>query len=179
MGSVRYRTRMTWLAAGLAAAGCVRMEVDTQFDPQASFDGMTTWAWMPDRPPDAATGRAFLERMITGAIRSELEGNGYTEAAYEQADLWVNYQLATGQGLDVRTSYDPYGRNVGIGPDVWVDTEETFYVDGTLIIDILEPDSRRLLWRGVASEAIRADPEDAQGAIDKAARALLERFPPK
>lgn len=173
---------MKRIIAGLAAtflvAGCATMQTDTSHDPEASFAGFETYAWMPDRPPDAATGRAFLQRMITNAVDGELGAAGFTRAEEAEADFWVNYHLASEGGLEVRKTYDPYGTVTGFGPDVWNNTRETTYVEGSLILDVVEPGTRRLLWRGVAREAVPAAPEEAQRAIADAADRLLGDFPP-
>ena len=162
----------------MGSAGCVTMEVRTEYDPAASFEGWKTYAWMPDRPAMEADGRVFVSRMVRQAVEAELTAKGYrlTETA---PDFWVNYYVAAGGDLEVERTFSVYGRPDRFGPDVRDDSEETVFVSGTLVLDILVPGTRTLLWRAVAEKAVREGPEAADTAITGAVRRLLASFPPK
>ena len=67
--------------------------------------------------------------------------------------------------------YAPYG---------WADTYVYEYDEGTLILDVLEPKSRQLIWRGSGTEEVwfSATPEQRQTALNEMARAILVNLPP-
>ena len=53
--------------------------------------------------------------------------------------------------------------------------------EGTLALDVVNPETNRLMWRGTAKTRINVDVSDRkqEARINKAARKLLEQFPPK
>ncbi len=54
------------------------------------------------------------------------------------------------------------------------------YLEGTLILDIVDGRNDRLIWRGWASGALDHDPkpEDVRMYVNEAVRKILEKFPP-
>jgi hypothetical protein len=58
---------------------------------------------------------------------------------------------------------------------------ETTSTYGTLILDVYDPKLKSLVWRGTASDTLRAksSPEKRQARLDKAVKKLLAKFPPK
>jgi hypothetical protein len=50
--------------------------------------------------------------------------------------------------------------------------------EGMLVLDIIEADSNRVVWRGTAVGLI-GDPSKRQEAIEGAVGRLLQNFPPK
>jgi hypothetical protein len=161
----------------MGGAGCVTMDVRTEHDPRASFEGWETFAWMPDRPAIEADGRPWVGRMVRQAVEAELARQGYRLDS-SAPDLWINYYVASGADLDIMTTFSVYGRPDRFGPDVRHTSEETVFVSGTLVLDVLQPGTRALLWRGVAEQAVREGPEAADKAISEATRRLLASFPP-
>ena len=168
------------LASGAMLAGCATTRITTQYDPEASFSGIATYGWIEGREPDAATGRASLERMIRQATETELSARGLRLAAPgAEPSILVNYHLAA-DSLLVATTFDPYGIGAGerFGPDQWNETRETAYLAGTLILDVVSPRDRSLMWRGVAEGAVPEGPENADRAIRDAVQRMLRDFPP-
>jgi hypothetical protein len=55
------------------------------------------------------------------------------------------------------------------------------YDEGTLLIDVLEPGSQRLLWRGVGRAEVHriSDPAKREERLREAVAKILERFPPE
>lgn len=53
------------------------------------------------------------------------------------------------------------------------------YQDGTLIIDIIEPSTRSLVWRGWYSGVVNFDNTIDDKTIRRAAREILKAFPPR
>jgi hypothetical protein len=101
----------------------------------------------------------------------------------------VAFTFATQQQLDVRstpTSGVYYGRGyrgrrggvyTGWGGSA-VDVRQ--YTEGTLIIDILEPNGERLVWRGTGTTRLREekDPQKRIQKINAGVEKILAQFPP-
>ncbi len=54
------------------------------------------------------------------------------------------------------------------------------YLEGTLILDIVDDRNSKLIWRGWASGALDHDPrpDKVRMYVNKAVRKILEKFPP-
>lgn len=55
------------------------------------------------------------------------------------------------------------------------------YEEGTLILDVVDPKSKELMWRGSAQDEVnfKSTPEKAQAQINEAVNGMLEHFPPR
>jgi hypothetical protein len=51
------------------------------------------------------------------------------------------------------------------------------YKEGTVIVDVIDPETLDLLWRGSATATLGDDPEQNTKALQKAAVAIVEKFP--
>ena len=52
------------------------------------------------------------------------------------------------------------------------------YTQGTFIIDMIEPESGKSVWRSVTQSKLDGDAIKNQAKIDGAARLVLQNFPP-
>jgi hypothetical protein len=166
--------------AAVFLAGCAaKGDVETFHDPATSFDELRTWAFLPSRPPDAITNRPTLVRVIETAIREQMTANGFRLVPLGP-DFLVNYHVVGGD-VDVRTTWDLYGRADLFLIDAVRDSRSSVYVDGTMIVDVLDPENRSVLWRGVVSKAIPAGSGTArQGleAVERGVAQVVGQFPP-
>lgn len=55
---------------------------------------------------------------------------------------------------------------------------ESAYTEGTLVIDLRDPSTRSLVWRGIASEE-KSDGAKIEGKLDDMVRKAIEKYPPK
>jgi hypothetical protein len=55
------------------------------------------------------------------------------------------------------------------------------YTRGTLIIDIIDPSGKELLWRGVSARSLEEgrSPEEKASDVREIVIAILQKFPPK
>ena len=67
------------------------------------------------------------------------------------------------------------------GGSGYTDARVFEYDEGSLIIDLLDPTSRRIMWRGVIQAELSRDstPEERTARIDAAVRKILTKFPPE
>jgi hypothetical protein len=52
------------------------------------------------------------------------------------------------------------------------------YAEGTLVIDLRDPSTRSLVWRGIAREE-KSDAVKIEGKIDDMVKKAIEKYPPK
>ncbi len=183
--------RLALLFLLMLAAGCSTMQVNTDFDPAADFSTLRTYKWMPG--PQKTTGdprldNEILEKRIRTAVDEQLMARGYRKQSTGAPDFMVAYHVALRRKLAVSTMNSYYGYRAdwgwsyGAGAGAIGAESYTYeYEEGSLVIDIVAADTRRLIWRGSAQAEVNkaAKPEKKQAQINEAVTKMLERFPPK
>ncbi len=120
----------------------------------------------------------LVDRRITYAIQNNLEARGYAKA--DEADFRINFHTLTKDQTEVHDlGYGPapFGREPYFGDYSYGRLFIDKYEEGTLIIDIIDSASNRLVWRGAHTRRLqrRALNEiEAQAVVD----AILHNFPP-
>jgi hypothetical protein len=187
--------RFLVLLLAAALGGCSTLEVQTDYDPTADFSGFKTWAWVPGRQAETGDPRldnAILDGRIRRAVEIQLAEQGFQKASASEPDFLVGYLAAIEGKLDVQTVDRYYGYGPGPArsyryPPRWrsggVYGSETYvyeYEEGTLILDVVSPRTRQLVWRGSATAEVNqtADQERRDERLREAVRKMLERFPP-
>lgn len=176
------------LAAACAlSAGCNMLQVTTDYDPSADFGRYQTYAWL-DQPAsktgDYRLDSPLLAERLKRAIDEALPGRGLVLAEPEQADLLVGYHLTVQDKVDVTTidrhygygAYWRYGGGAG-----YSETYVSQYEQGTLVIDLVDTRSERLVWRGAGQSRLKASttPEESEERARNVVSHILFRFPPK
>ena len=154
----------------VALAGCTAIAVQHDYDPDVDFSTYRSFAWMPltahqSGVPDHLSG-PFLHKRIRKALAEELTESGL-DYAPESADVLVAYQLNYKNKSEINAAY-PHAIDV------------RRYREGTLIIDLVDPDTKALIWRGwgVSDLHRSTDPQQEQEQIERAVRKILARYPP-
>lgn len=111
-------------------------------------------------------------RRIRSAIESGFQNRGYVHAT-DEADMAVAYYASAHRKLDLRTFN--YGYTWRGFPRQRTEVYE--YQEGTVIIDVVDPASRELLWRGQGKAPVSTDPEEYAEQLEKTVRAILAKFP--
>jgi len=167
------------LLLGLAA--CSGITVTHDYDPEVDFSGLKTYAWYA--PPAAAAGVDTLTtRRISRAVDAELPLRGYRKVEGGSPDFLVHALAAIHQRIEAV----PTSASMGYG---WrggymaysTGTEIRAYDEGTLILDVISPATKVLLWRGTARAAVddSRSPEEREARIREAVALILDSFPPR
>jgi hypothetical protein len=176
------------LALALGPIGCRTFDVRTDFDPGIAFDGFKSYFWL--EPPrvegaDPFADNALLRKRLRLAIEGELDARGYRRVdSRESADFLVSYGVVLEEGFKVNGvssvggayggRYFGYGYGAGFGTANMRPTQES-----TLIIDLLDPHTEDLVWRGWADGIVRTrDKDRGEERLRKGVHSILEAFPP-
>ncbi len=180
-----------------ALAGCVSTEkIHTDFDCKADFSGLKKFAWVPDMKQESQDPRidnAVTEAKIRNAVEQALAAKGYQKTEAGQADFWVAYQAAIEEKFDARMTQYPYATpstrsivNGSYAQDLtWAyGGSKTFlshYEEGTLILDIVNPKEKKLMWRGTAQATLDGGRDSAKkdARLNAGVEKIFVTFPPK
>ena len=116
---------------------------------------------------DALRGNDLDERRISSAIQENLAALGIKENNVDPSFI-VAFYGATQKQAQISTSGDgPLRWGVG---NVWVNQS----LEGTAIVDFIDPTTTRVVWRGFVSRTV--DPNKSDQNIRKDIKKLIERF---
>ena len=172
------------LALAVAISACSSVKIQTQWDKAANFKGYRTYSWitLPPGPEQAPAARdPRVREAAIQSVDSALAAKGLTRVAPDQSpDLFVAVHGWATSYIDV-TSYGytyaavPYAYGpMYMAAPVGVDVRE--YRDGTLLIDLVDAATHKLVWRGAATDTFSpgAEAETISNAIKK----TLAYYPP-
>jgi hypothetical protein len=162
--------------------GCApTVKVTSDFDRAADFSQFKTFRLSDNKNGNMTELNATR---VFNAIRDNLEKKGFTEGG-EDADLLVNAVSIMQSKISVTANsysyggvYRPYGYwGVGAGSSTTTFDTHT-YVDGSLIIDIVNRKEKKLLWQGIGNAEIDKTIENPDRFIRDAVTDIMHGFPP-
>lgn len=158
-------------------ASCSRVAVSSDFDKSAKFDELQTYSWLPisEEKGDPRLKNTLVMSRIQTAIANQLDLKGYKKVT-EKPDFLVAYHASVKERTYHRPgAYYGGGRASRHGGDMVGSFEE-----GTLIVDIVQPETQNLIWQGTAIKVVdtKDDPETKTKRINDAVQKIFERFPP-
>jgi len=168
-------SRLVPLLLALAAAACSSLATDWDYDPEVDFSGLRAYAWM--EPPDDHPVDELSHRRVRRSADEVLGAAGY-RLDPAAPDFLLVAHLGTETKLRVTDWGYGYRRGYGGFGGRQVDVDE--YEVGTLVLDVVLPVERALVWRGTASGTLYRDasPEKREERIHAAVTELLASFPP-
>jgi len=162
-------------------AGCAPMRVSSHVDRELDFTRYRTFDWGPADALPAGDARlernAFFQDHVQGAIERNMAAKGFERApATAEPDVRIHFHAVVDRRLDVNRLDAQSGycsRN-----DCQGGVSE--YEEGTLVIDMIDVRTNRLVWRGWAQDSVEGvlDNEDRLARkIEDAVRLMLMRLP--
>jgi hypothetical protein len=122
----------------------------------------STWAWAPvTTTNDPRLNNDILQGRMQSAVELALGKHGMVQIANRaNARYVVSYHIAVQQKVDVKTSPNVVGGTVcgfrgcvrGYNAYPTVDVQQ--YNEGTLVIDIVDADSGKLVWRAASKKKV-------------------------
>jgi len=149
----------------LSFAGCSSLKIDVDHDMSFDFPAVKKYAIVhKDREGD----NTLINDRIIVAIKSALDANNFSEVKKEQADLIFVFHVNVIQMSDIRTDYQVigydgyrygagwgYGGYGGYGAAVVVPNTTTYrWTEAKIIVDALNPKTKKIVWRGIATDEI-------------------------
>lgn len=176
------------LLVGLVTACAAMLEVSSDYDSNFDFAKLRAYQWLPGKATIPGRDERYsdlLDSRLRAAVDRELATKGYPKAG-TKPDFLVTYHLALEDKIDVRVIndyYGGYGYRGYYGAAGWsVPRTETYqYRIGTLIVDVIDAASSKLVWRGtVEGEAdVYKDPKKREERLNEAVQKVLAKFPPQ
>lgn len=173
----------------LLFSGCSTLDTEVDYDTAYEFKDQTHYSIVhSDREGD----NTLVNDRIKEAIKISLNAKEYEEVKESEADLLFVFHVNVQKMSDIRTDYEMvgyggfgygmgfggYGRGFGTAMVVHPSTYK--WTEGKLIIDALNPRSKKIVWRGVATDELSQNsstPQEKTLYINKVVSKLMEKFP--
>ena len=157
----------------LLATGCaLAQKITVEFDQSADFSKYKTFSIRDGQlsSKNPALNSELVRKQIDADIERYLTARGLTKIT-GPSDLNVRYRFGSARKNEIETypaGWRGWGTRVVRVP----------YTEGTLVIDLRDPSTRSLVWRGIASEE-KSDPAKIEGKLDDMVKKAIEKYPPK
>ncbi|MCX6219039.1 DUF4136 domain-containing protein [Spirosoma sp.] len=178
---------VTFLAVAYGCAPRVTVDKNSRTD----FSKYKTFAWM-DSDVKAGQNPLYYNQIATESVESTmaevLQQKGLTETT-TKPDLIVGYHFfVEDKTRNVATPSPYYGPYMGWGrwgyggwgPGWWgwggQQYQQQQYQAGTLVVDMVDARTRKLVWRGSVQNAV-GDPARIAAQLRKEAERIVEKFP--
>jgi len=168
----------------LAVSPAAALDVHVDYDKEADFPSYKSFAWKDIKQGTLEGSNDLIHTRIVKAIENQLAQAGLVENG-SSPDLWVTYHASSKQDVRVDTTmynygygsswyWDPYwGSTYGSGFATGTQQVVT-YTRGTLVVDIIDAKTSKLVFRGVAEAIVPEKPSKAEkliySSIDKMAK---------
>jgi hypothetical protein len=164
----------TTIIAALLVGACSSMQVESNLEPGASFDGLNTYSWamLTDANGDVQMAtNPLMRRRLIQAVDDQLAARGYTKVN-EKGDFVVTFYSFSEQQIQWE-QFDRTTRNLYASP-IYINS----WHQGTLVISALEPSGEKALWIGWASDALDpGNPGKGEKQINEAVTKIFAEFP--
>ena len=160
------------------------LKVSNDYDKSVNFDQYKTFAlYNSDSIHDAIS--PLNQQRIINAVKDEMVKKGFQENT-SSPDVMVNITAILQNRVAVSSTTDYYGYGGMYRPYYWgggMSTASTnynvqHYKDGSLIIDVIDANSKKLVWQGTGNKEIDKPVKDPDTVIPKAVASIMESFPP-
>ena len=162
--------------SALALAACATTNVRSFVERGIDVGQYRTYSW--GSAGDQATGdprldnNQFFQERIEAAVERHLNARGFEKTTAETADLSVHYYASVAQLVNPDGVDRPYA--------TCDDCEPYVYDAGTIVIDLVDARTHRLVWRGWAEGSVDGVVDDQtwmEKRVDETVARIMERLP--
>jgi hypothetical protein len=148
------------------------VDVQTDYDHGVDFSKYKTYSWLKVETPDT-----IWDSRVRVAIKAELTKKGLSEVPSD-GDIDVVAVATTRERPTLETFYNDLGGWYWQGFGEATTTVHS-YREGTLIVDLLDASTKKLIWRGSATDTLSEKAEKNTQKLEKAVDKMFSQFPPK
>jgi hypothetical protein len=161
----------------LFSAASFAQQVKTDYDRSADFGQYKTYSWEKVQTRDP-----LMVGRIETAVNADLASKGWKQVQ-SGGDVSIIAIEITQNQQTLNTFYDGFGggwgwRGWGGGGFGEATTTTDVYQVGTLVVDLFDGKTKKLIWRGSSSETLSNNSEKNIKNLDKAVQKMFQHFPP-
>jgi len=171
---MKLRSKIATSAALTMLLACVSFaqQVKTDYDHNANFSQYKTYSWTKVKTQDP-----LLVDRIKSAVNGDLAAKGWTEVS-SGGDVEVFAVEMTQNQQTLDTFYNGFGGGRRWGGFGNATTTVDTYAVGTLVVDLFDANTKKLIWRGTASDTLSDKADKNTKNLNKGVTKMFEHFPP-
>ena len=164
----------------LLFSACSTIKVETDYNPDFTFGTLSAFTIIHK---DHTGDDTLANDRIINAVKNNLTAKGYKETNKSTADYYVLFHTDVRSKTNIDTDYQHVGmypyRYGYQGAMMTTSTRVYTYDEGKLMVDIVDPDQNKIIWRGIATDRIKSHetPEQRTEYIDEVITSVLKTFP--
>ncbi|MNK33710.1 hypothetical protein D3C87_522030 [compost metagenome] len=164
-------------AVSLGVTSCSPFKVRSDYSATANFTNYKTYLLRTD---DLKLNDLDKDRVLN-ELSKQLQAKTLTSA--QNPDLIINVKASHKKVQDVTTSMGggmgwgwggPWGGGFGMG-NTWTNN----YNSGTIVIDIVDTKTQKLVWQGIGSGLSVDSPKSKQKQIPQIVADIMAKYPPQ
>jgi len=171
------------LLLSLAVVGYAQ-KVTVDSDKTVDMSGYKTFSFLGWQNDSDKILNDLDKQRLLEAFQGEFNKRAITEVQ-DNPDMDISLYIVVSKETSTTayTSYMGGGFGRGYRGGAWgggyatTTYSENDYLQGTLVIDVYDPKSKKLIWEAVASGTINEKPQKREKGIPKAVKKLMKRFP--
>ena len=167
----------------LLASACYSVRVQTLGAPQANFTQYRTFriletpVKLDQLPPSSASNEPMLNNSITYQagreyVRQALMARGFVEDN-KNPDFNVAFYAQARERLNITD----WGYGYGYGCCGYNNITVTEYTEGTVIVDLVDPDNNKLVWRGSGVADVSDNPRKYLRDLQRIVPKIVNKIP--
>lgn len=171
------------IAVTVLAAHAQKVTID--MDESADFSKYSSYQFLGWQNESDKALNDFDKKRLRDAFQSEL-GARDLKLVDSDADMAISLYIVVNQQTST-TAYTNYhggtgygyrrgGRGWGNGSST-TSYSQNDYLQGTLVMDVFDANTKELIWQGVATGTVNEKPEKREKSIPKAVGKLMKKFP--
>jgi hypothetical protein len=165
---LRKRPIVAALLVAAVLVPAIAAQVSVEFDDSVDFKKYQTYALREGTP----ARRLEVQIRIEGFIARELDQRGL-RLVEESPDLLVRtYALVDKLTLEQLADQGTWEFYTGL-----TDMDAYSVKAGTLVVDIVDPGSEKVLWRGLVAAPVSGSVASVERKLDKAVAKMFRQFP--
>jgi hypothetical protein len=169
--------RSIFATAGIAllfATASFAQQVKTDYDRSADFSQYKTYSWEKVQTEDP-----LLVDRIKEAVNAALTAKGWTPVE-SGGNVAIVAMEITQNKRTLNTFYDGFGGGWRWGGGFGnATTTVDNYKVGTLVVDLFDANTKKVIWRGSSSDTLSDKSDKNIKNLDKGVQKMFDHFPPE
>ena len=158
----------------LLSTALIAADVKTDYDRSINFSQYKTYSWEKVQTQDPL----WVDR-IKEAVNAALTAKGLTPVE-SGADIAILAMEMTQNHRTLNTYYDGFGGGWRWGGGLGnATTTVDNYKVGTLVVDLFDANTKKVIWRGSASGTLSDKSDKNIKELDKGVQKMFAHFPPE
>ena len=170
---MRKAATLLGILAGVLTLACSTMTTAVDYDHTVDWSQFHTFA-LAEGTKDPET---FTQKRIEDGITQALQSKGWTVAASNPDVVVYSHVVLSSEKQWNATSMGGFGYRGWGGMGGMATATQTNIPIGTIIVDMVNPRTHEMIWRGTAQDQVSGTGAD-RGQVQQAMQAIFKNFPP-